>query len=156
MGTMNTVMKNLAVGLSALALAASAAGCGAAEAKSDTKAAETKSFEAKGIIEDQTIPSGSACDSQNARVLKTGDEVKIQAKGNTVAMGEVGTATFEDRSASGDGYVCNFNFTVSGVPAGEKFYTVVVENQGEKEVTEAELASGQAHLVSHKLDNRPS
>jgi hypothetical protein len=151
---MNTVPKRLAVGLTALVIAATAAGCGAAEAKDSTNGSGT--FEAKGIIEDMTIRSGSACNSQNHGVLKTGDEVKIQANGRTVAMGEVGTATFEDRSATGNGYVCNFSFAVSDVPSGEKFYTVVIENQGEKEVTADELTSGRVRLVSHELDNEPS
>jgi hypothetical protein len=82
--------------------------------------------------------------------------VKIQAKGNTVAMGKVGPAKLDDRSSTGDGYICSFDFTVSDVPAGEKFYTVVVEGQGEREVTADELTAGKAILVSYELDNRPS
>jgi hypothetical protein len=39
--------------------------------------------------------------------------------------------------------------------AGEKFYTVVVEGQGDKEVSEDELNNGSLVLVTHELDNQP-
>lgn len=147
MGNMKNATKTLTVGLTALALAGSLTACGGG-------AAESKTFVAKGKIETLTMP-GIKCTSKNPDVVKTGYEVKVQTKGNTVAMGEVGSFTFEDRSAAGDGYVCIYDFTVSGVPAGEKFYTVDIEKQGNKEVTEEELSSGKIVLVTHELDNMP-
>ncbi|WP_461171969.1 hypothetical protein M1D93_13145 [Arthrobacter sp. Z1-9] len=111
-------------------------------------------FEAKGKIETMTLRN-IQCNSQNVNALKAGKEVKIQAKGNTVAIGQVaGTPSFEDRSPN-NGYVCIYDFTVSDVPAGEKFYTVVIEDQGDKEVTEAQLQDGSLVLVTHELDNMP-
>ncbi|MDQ0241400.1 hypothetical protein [Arthrobacter bambusae] len=140
---MNKATKTLAVSLSALSLAASLTGCG------------PSTFDAKGKIEDPTI-RGAQCDSKMFRAVKTGDEVKVQAKGNTVAMGKVGTVKLDDRSAAGHGYICSFDFTVTGVPAGEKFYTVVVANQGQKEVSEEDLSTGKALLETPHLDNKPA
>lgn len=143
---MKNATKALSVSLSALAVAGSLTGCGGA--------AEPKTFVATGKIETMTMP-GIKCTSKNPDVVKTGYEVKVQTKGNTVAMGKVGSYTFEDRSAAGNGYVCVYDFTVSGVPAGEKFYTVAIEKQGDKEVAEADLSSGKIVLATHELDHMP-
>lgn len=134
-----------------LALSALTA-CGSASAGPQETSPPT--FEASGKLESYTI-RGADCTSQNARALKTGDQIKIQAKGNTVAMGEVGTAVLEDRSPN-NGYVCVFDFKVSDVPAGEGFYKVVVENQGDKEVTEEDLKAGTFAVNTVDLDNPPA
>jgi hypothetical protein len=115
--------------------------------------AEPETFTAKGTIESLTLATVK-CTSKNVRSLKAGDEIKIQAAGKTLVMGEVGAPTFEDRSPN-NGYVCIHPFSISGVPAGEKFYTVVIDGQGEKEVPEEDLRDGSVLLVTHKLDNQP-
>jgi hypothetical protein len=66
---------------------------------------------------------------QKRQCSQGGRRIKIQTKGNTVALGKVGGASFEDRSPN-NGYICIYPFSVSSVPAGEKFYTVVVDGQG--------------------------
>lgn len=140
---MNNATKTLAVSLSTLTLAATLTGC------------SSSTFDAKGKIEDPTTRGGQ-CNSTSVKKVKTGDEVKVQAKGNTVAIGKVGTVKLDDRSATGNGYICSFDFVVSSVPTGDKFYTVVVTGQGQKEVSEDDLTTGKALLETPHLDNRPS
>lgn len=145
-----TLGKNLLAAAFAAASLTLLTACGGSSAAP----AEPARLEASGTVETLTMP-GIKCASKNVNALKAGDEVKIQTKGNTVAMGKVGTATFEDRSPN-NGYVCIYPFSVSGVPAGEKFYTVVVDGQGDKEVSEADLTDGSLVLVTHELENKPS
>uniref|UniRef100_UPI003F499C1E hypothetical protein n=1 Tax=Paenarthrobacter ureafaciens TaxID=37931 RepID=UPI003F499C1E len=124
------------------------AACGGASATPQS------TFDATGKLEDNSL-KGSTCTSQNASVLKTGNQVKIQTNGNTVAMGEVGLGRLDDRSPN-DGYVCVFDFKVSGVPTGQGFYRVVVEGQGAKEVSEVDLKSGTFTVNTTKLEDQPN
>lgn len=121
--------------------------CGSASATPQS------TFDATGKLEEYSL-KGSTCTSQNANVLKTGDQVKIQANGNTVAMGDVGPGKLEDRSPN-NGYVCVFDFKVSGVPTGQEFYKIVVEGQGSKEVSEVNLKSGTFTVNTTKLEDQP-
>lgn len=69
-------------------------------------------------------------------------------------MGEVGPGKLQPATSTKMNY-CIHPFTVSGVPDGEKFYTIVIDKQGEKEVPEEELKGGSVVLVTSDLDNRP-
>lgn len=68
-------------------------------------------------------------------------------------MGEVGPGKLEDRGPD-NGYVCVFDFKVSGVPTGQGFYKVTVEGQGAKEVSEVDLKSGTFTVNTTKLQVR--
>ena len=142
---MSNLTKPLAACLSVLAAASLAACAGPG----------TRTFDARGTVEEEASPD-TQCYTVRDDWLHEGGGVKIQAKGNTVAMAKIGAPTFEDRSLAGGGYVCRFPFTVGGVPAGEKFYTVVIEGHGEQDVPEGDLTNGTAVLAADKLGNPAS
>jgi len=68
--------------------------------------------------------------------LRPGAQVVVaDADGKTLAIGELGVG-------SGAAVACVLPFTVTGVPAGKKFYGVSVSHRGTVQFTEAELKAG--------------
>lgn len=114
------------------------AGCGGGAGASDT-------FTAKITLTSSTPDSlnytnGGKCQGMGNDAMKEGKPWKIQAKGDTIAMGELPAGIGVD---DGPGPVdCHFVFTAD-ITAGLGFYTIDMgEHQGHIELPEEKLAEG--------------
>lgn len=121
-------------------------GCGGAPSSPAASVSTAPAtFTAKVKLRDQTVPrwnEGENCDSGHYGSLSAGSEVRIEAKGNTVAKGKIANhGIMAPRSDSG--YFCDYEFAIDEVPAGMGFYTINLgEKLGHKEVSEADLKAG--------------
>jgi hypothetical protein len=70
-----------------------------------------------------------------------GAEVTVaDESGRTLAVANLDRGTFTDD-------LCSFAFTVTGVPAGRKFYQVTIGRRGTQTYTEAQLGAGPLDLT---------
>lgn len=113
-------------------------GCGA-----DAKASDT--FTAKITLTSSTplslgFTEGGECEGMGNDSMQEGKPWKIQAEGETIAMGELPAGV---GVKNGSGPVdCHFEFTAE-IPSGYGFYTIDMgKRQGVIEVSEEKLAEG--------------
>lgn len=76
--------------------------------------------------------------------ISAGSQVTVaDGSGETVGVATLGSADVSE-NAAGSARVCQFSFTVSGIPAGSRFYSVHIgnANRGDQSYTQEELEDG--------------
>ncbi|NVM96109.1 hypothetical protein [Arthrobacter wenxiniae] len=129
--------------ISSALLAVSLTGCGSS-GNASAPAGGAGTFTAKALLRDQTVPrwaEGENCDTGNVEQLGEGFEVRIKAKGETVAMGKLSHGVMAPRASNG--YFCDYQMSIDGVPAGLKFYTIELGDKlGHHEMSEQDIQAG--------------